>query len=338
LKTINLGIIGLGRIGKVHLTHATHHFPNCRVIAAARVHPEKKEWVARCGVSRFYDDFTSLVQDPDLDAIIIASPTGFHATHIEQAAKAGKAIFCEKPLDLSFSVVKKVVQTVKKANIPFMLGFNRRFDPTYCKLKDALQTGKVGTPHLLRITSRDPGPPPVEYLKTSGGLFLDMAIHDFDMARYLLDDEVETVYTEAAVLGEPRLKAFHDVDTAITTLRCKKGTLVTIDNSRNSAYGYDQRIEVFGEKGVWGATNPTATFDYHSNAQGTHSPTLLPFFMERYEASYRLEMGAFLKYISEGGPSPVSAEEGLQSMAISIAAQHSVDENRVVSLSEIINN
>jgi|TARA_B110000285_G_scaffold233876_1_gene309005 myo-inositol 2-dehydrogenase/D-chiro-inositol 1-dehydrogenase len=336
MKTISIGIVGMGRIGKIHLANITRYVPLAEVVAIAHANLEAQTYAKQFGVSQFYEDIESLLLKAPVDALIIASPTFFHAEHIKLITRAGKAIFCEKPMDLSLAVVQEVVALLETTQVHFMVGFNRRFDPNFLKIKKHIEKGVIGTPQLINITSRDPGPPSLNYLKTSGGLFVDMAIHDFDMARYLMDDEVESVYASATVFGDTAIKELGDIDTAITTLTFKKGGMASINNSRNSIYGYDQRIEVFGNRGMTGAKNKTLDDHYSADANGFHSALPLDFFLERYIDSYRLEIHEFISSLEQQNPSPISAKEGLKSMAISLAAKKSVIEKRVVSLSEII--
>ncbi|MDA8848990.1 inositol 2-dehydrogenase [Flavobacteriaceae bacterium] len=336
MKTISIGIVGMGRIGKIHLTNITRYISQAEVVAVAHANSEAQIYAKQFGVSQFYKNIESLLLGVDVDAVIITSPTSFHAEQIKLVAHAGKAIFCEKPMDLSLAVVQEVVTLVETTQVHFMVGFNRRYDPNFLKIKKRIKKGIIGTPQLINITSRDPGPPSLNYLKTSGGLFLDMAIHDFDMASYLMDDKVESVYASATVYGDPKIKELGDIDTALTTLTFKKGGMASINNSRNSTYGYDQRIEVFGDKGMTGAKNKTLDDNYSVDANGFHSALPLDFFLERYADSYRLEMQEFISSLEQRNPTPISAKEGLNNMAISIAAKKSVTEKRVVSLSEII--
>tara|TARA_A100001011_G_scaffold133880_1_gene141171 strand:+ start:158 stop:1159 length:1002 start_codon:yes stop_codon:yes gene_type:complete len=332
LGTINFGIVGLGRIGKIHLTNVQLYCPNAQVVAACRVSDDKKDFLHQNRVERYFDTYEQMVNDPDIHAVIIASPTAFHYEHILLAAQAGKHIFCEKPIDLSYDKVQHVVAEVAAARVHFMVGFNRRFDPNVLKLKQAIDQGKTGTPQIVKIVSRDPGPPPLDYIKTSGGLFLDMAIHDFDMARYLVGDEVVQVQSNGTVFGSLPVDQYDDIDTAMTTLIFKNGCMAQIDNSRNSSYGYDQRLEVFGAEGMYAMKNIFEDSVFAQDANGYHSARTKYFFIERYEASYRKIIQSFVTTLSNNQPSEVTAEDGLAALSIAMAAKKSLKENNPIAV------
>ena len=307
--------------------------PDAQVVAACRVSDDKKDFLRQNRVENTFDTYEEMVNSPSIDAVIIASPTAFHYEHILLAAKAGKHIFCEKPIDLSYEKVENVVAEVAAAGIHFMLGFNRRYDPNVLRLKQAIDEGKTGSPQIVKITSRDPGPPPLDYIKTSGGLFLDMAIHDFDMARYLVGDEVVQVQSNGRVFGSLPVDQYDDIDTAVTTLIFKGGCMVQIDNSRNSSYGYDQRLEVFGEKGMYGMKNIFEDSVFARDAQGYHSARTKHFFIERYEASYRNIIKSFVEAVSKDQSPEVTARDGLAALTIALAAKQSLKENKPVVVS-----
>ena len=237
---INFGIVGLGRIGKVHLSNVQNHCLNAKVIAACSVKSKHKEFLKDNGVELYYNDYKQMIQEAQIDAVIIASPTALHYDHIIMAAGAGKHIFCEKPVDLNYDKVKIVSETVATAGIHFMLGFNRRFDPHIIQLKKAIDNGEAGVPRIVKITSRDPQPPPIDFIKNSGGLFFDMSIHDFDMARYLVDDEVVQVTANGKVFGDLDMEKYGDIDTAVITLIFKKGCFFwcRLGNSSNCAFNF----------------------------------------------------------------------------------------------------
>lgn len=333
---INFGIVGLGRIGKVHLSNVQQYCPDAQVIAACRVREKHMDFLKIHGVSLHFDTFEQMVQDDRVQAVIIASPTAFHYQHIQQAIACGKPIFCEKPIDLDHQKVKKVAQWVAESGIPFMVGFNRRYDPHILALKESILQGKIGFPRLLKITSRDPEPPSLEFVETSGGLFLDMAIHDFDMARYLVDDRVVEVSAKGAIFGDLPLSQFDDIDTAVTTLIFEKGTMVQIDNSRYSAYGYDQRLEVFGEKGMVQTKNILEDALVWSDASGQHRARSQRFFTERYAQSYRNIIQHFVVSLQQGSPLGISAQDGLAALNIAMAAKQSVKENRPIAIESLI--
>jgi len=330
---INFGMVGLGRIGKVHLSNVQNHCLNAKVIAACSVKSKHKEFLKDNGVELYYNDYKQMIQEAQIDAVIIASPTALHYDHIIMAAGAGKHIFCEKPIDLNYEKVKIVSETVAIAGIHFMLGFNRRFDPHIIQLKKAINNGEVGEPRIVKITSRDPQPPPIDFIKNSGGLFFDMSIHDFDIARYLVDDEVVQVAANGKVFGDLDMEKYDDIDTAVITLIFKKGCMVQIDNSRYCSYGYDQRIEVFGEKGVVATQNVLENRLLKVNELGYHSARAKYFFIERYSDSYRNELIDFVETLQNKKSTSISAEDGLASLAIAIAAKKSMKEKIPISIS-----
>jgi myo-inositol 2-dehydrogenase/D-chiro-inositol 1-dehydrogenase len=254
---------------------------------------------------------------------------------IVDAASRGKQIFCEKPIDLSIAKVQAINEEVARRGVRMMVGFNRRFDPNFLKVRETIAGGLVGQPHVLRITSRDPGPPPEHYLRASGGIFLDMTIHDFDMARYLMGSEVTEVYTRAAVLVDPMFARAGDWDTAVITLTFENGAFAVIDNSRKAVYGYDQRVEMFGSGGMVTVTNNTPDTHILCDRVGIHTALPLNFFLERYAESYLREMRAFVDAVVNQTPVPVGGEDGLQAAVIALAAGISARENRPVKLAEI---
>jgi myo-inositol 2-dehydrogenase/D-chiro-inositol 1-dehydrogenase len=254
---------------------------------------------------------------------------------IIEAAQAGKQIFCEKPIDYDLAKIDAALQAIERAGVKLQIGFNRRFDPNFRKVREMVASGKIGQPHILRITSRDPAPPPVSYIKVSGGIFFDMTIHDFDMARYLMNSEVSEVYVAAAVLVDPAIGEAGDVDTAVITLRFENGAIGTIDNSRQAVYGYDQRVEVFGSGGMAAAGNNTPDNHLYANAEGVHTAKPLYFFLERYMDSFIAEMREFVTSVQTDQQTPVTGADGRKPVLIGMAAWKSYRENRPVKLSEI---
>lgn len=333
MEKLQFGLSGMGRIGKIHFQNVQQFgFP----VSIKGVYPaniKAKVWVEEKGVSQFYKQFSDLVKDPDIDAVVIASPTAFHAEQIILAAQAGKAIFAEKPIDLDREKVTQVLQVLQQTQVPFFLGFNRRFDPSVEQIKKNITSGQVGIPEIIKITSRDPAPPPLSYIPSSGGLFLDMAIHDFDMACHLMDRKVIQVYSTATVFGDPQIEQLGDIDTAVTTLTFDNGAVAVIDNSRHAAYGYDQRIEVFGSKGVCGMDNQRINQSYIANNQGMLQPVPPHFFIERYTASYAKEMALFIDHLLNNKRPTVGAVDGLRALDLALAAQQSVAEKRVIPVS-----
>jgi myo-inositol 2-dehydrogenase / D-chiro-inositol 1-dehydrogenase len=337
MKKIKLGVIGTGRIGKVHISTLVQSVPQATVIAIADINLESaKELALRFGIENVSDNYKNILNNPEIDAVVICSPTDTHAQYIIEAAQAGKHIFCEKPVDLSIDVIKGALEAVKKAGVKLMVGFNRRFDPNFKKIQQMVVEGKIGEPHILKITSRDPAPPPAQYSAVSGGMFLDMTIHDFDMARYIVGSEVEEVYTKATVLVDPAIGKAGDVDTAIITLTFANGAIGVIDNSRKAVYGYDQRVEIFGSKGMVNADNNYPENHQYYSSEGVQGSLPLNFFMDRYLEAYANEMKIFCDAVVNNSKLPVSGEDGLLSVAIAIAAKKSYLENRPVKMKELI--
>ena len=335
-KVIKVGVIGAGRIGKIHAENLATRIPGVVVAAIADVNIEAaRELAAKLHVENVYSDYKKIMGDKSIDAVAICSSTDTHADLIIEAASAGKHVFCEKPVDHSLAKIDKAIDAVKKAGVQCQIGFNRRFDPNFKALRDLVQGGRIGDLHILRITSRDPAPPPAEYVKVSGGMFLDMTIHDFDMARYLSGSEVEEVYAAGSVMVDPAIGAAGDIDTAIITLKFANGAIGTIDNSRKAAYGYDQRAEVFGSGGMAATANNTPNTSVYSNADGVISEKPLYFFLERYMESFVAELRDFVDAIREGTPTPVNVLDGRKPVVIAMAAKKSLQENRPVRLSEI---
>ncbi len=337
MKKLKLGVIGTGRIGKVHIATLVQSVAQAEVVAVADIDLKAAQEVAATfGISTVFADYQEVINHPEVEAVVICSPTDTHAQYIVEIAKAGKHIFCEKPIDLSLEVIQGALEAVAKAGVKLMVGFNRRFDPNFLKIKQLVEAGKIGVPHILKITSRDPAPPPAEYSAVSGGMFMDMTIHDFDMARYIVGSEVTEVYTNAAVLVDPEIGKAGDVDTAIITLTFANGALGVIDNSRKAVYGYDQRVEIFGSKGMANADNNYPENHRFFGADGVHGSLPLNFFMERYLEAYAMEMKIFCDSVVNDLSLPVSGIDGLQSVAIALAAKKSYLEKRAVKLSEIL--
>jgi len=335
-QTINVGVIGAGRIGRVHAENLAYRIPGVKLVAIADVIVDAaKKLAADLGVPTALKDHQAIMQDKQIDAVVICSSTDTHAQMIEDAAAAGKHIFCEKPIALDLLKIDHALQAVDKAGVKLQVGFNRRFDPSFKRVRDLVATGELGAPHILRITSRDPAPPPITYIKVSGGIFLDMAIHDFDMARYLMGSEVEEIYAAGAVLVDPEIGKAGDVDTAVTTLYFANGALGVIDNSRKAVYGYDQRVEVFGSAGMALVANKTPDNVTRSDAAGVHSALPLHFFVERYTEAYVVEMQEFVQCIRENKTPSVTGVDGRIPVVMGYAAKKSCEEHRPVRLSEI---
>lgn len=334
--TLHFGVIGAGRIGKIHAANLATRIPGVEVAAIADVDLEAaQDLAAQLHVPLSLDDYHAILSDPSIDAVAICSSTDTHAQIVVEAARARKHIFCEKPIDLRLEKIDAALEAVEQAGVKLQIGFNRRFDPNFRKVQQMVAEGKIGRPHIIRITSRDPAPPPLSYVKVSGGMFLDMTIHDFDMARYLSDSEVEEVYTAAGVMVDPAIGEAGDVDTAVITLRFASGAIGTIDNSRKAVYGYDQRVEVFGSNGMVQAHNNTPDQDVYFDAEGVHSSKPLYFFLERYMESFIAEMKEFVQSIWEDTPPPVTGLDGRIPVVIGMAAKKSYLEHRPVKISDI---
>ena len=333
---IRFGVIGVGRIGKIHTENLVNRIAETEVIAVSDVVSTEVAKVAKqFNISSTFSDYNDILEHPNIDAIAICSPTPTHFDIILKAAAAGKDIFCEKPIDLSIEKIIKINEAVEKHGVKMMVGFNRRFDPNFLKVYEMVKAGKVGKPHVLRITSRDPAPPPEEYIRSSGGLFLDMTIHDFDMARYLMNSEVMEVYARATVLVDPVFEKAGDWDTAMVMLTFENGAIGAIDNSRQAVYGYDQRVEIFGSEGMVTVKNNTPDNHIYFDKKGTHSALPLNFFMQRYTESYLNEMQVFVDSIKNNTQPPATGKDGLAAVAIGLAAMKSVKENRAVKINEI---
>jgi myo-inositol 2-dehydrogenase / D-chiro-inositol 1-dehydrogenase len=333
---VRIGVIGAGRIGKIHAQSLSQRIPGVRVSGLADVQVDAaRELAARLHIDRVEPDYHALLADPAVDAVAICSSTDTHARIIGEAAQAGKHIFCEKPIAHDLAQIDAALAAVDKAGVRLQIGFNRRFDPSFRHVHEMVAEGKIGQPHILRITSRDPAPPPIEYVRVSGGLFFDMTIHDFDMARYLMGSEVDEVFAVGGVRVDPAIGEAGDIDTALITLRFANGAFGAIDNSRQAVYGYDQRVEVFGSGGMVAAQNNTPDSHVHLDAVGAHSAKPLYFFLERYAEAYAAEMGAFVQAIREHRETPVTGRDGRIPVVMAMAAARSLRENRPVRLSEI---
>ena len=335
-RKINVGQIGAGRIGRLHAEHLAHRVPEANLLVLADTSESAARACAdRCGIPETVSDYHAILERSDIEAVVVCSPTNTHASIIEEAACAGKHIFCEKPIDLDIARVGQALDAVRQGAVKLQMGFNRRFDANFARVHQAVQGGEIGEPHLLHIISRDPAPPPIEYVKVSGGIFMDMTIHDFDMARFLVGAEVEEVFTAAGVMVDPAIGDAGDLDTAIVTLRFENGVIGVIDNSRQAVYGYDQRAEVLGSKGGVGTANNYPNSAVVSTADNTYRDLPLNFFMERYADSFLSEMHKFVAAILDDTPTPVTGNDARAALLMALAARKSHDENRPVRLSEV---
>jgi len=334
MKKLKIGIAGLGRIGKIHLNNLLE-LNNVEVIAVMDPSFEALKYAIGKGVESGLQNYKDLLEIKELEAIVICTPTNTHADYVEIAAKSGKHIFCEKPLDLNLQRINDVLKVVEKSKIKLMIGFNRRYDNEFCKVKSSVKSGFVGEPYLVKITSRDPAAPPIEYIKNSGGLFLDMTIHDFDMARFIVDKEIQEVYAKGEAFTDISISKAGDIDTAVIVLKYIDSTLAIIDNSRKAAYGYDQRLEVFGSKGMVQANNVMIDNNNLFTQNGVKSSLPMNFFMERYADAYKKEIIDFIDSVKNNKEVSVSGIDGLKSLQIGLAANKSLKENRPVKVDEI---
>ena len=335
MSVVRVGVIGLGRMGRLHATNVQTRLPSLELVAAADPAPNAVAAAAELQVP-LLADWHDLLALPGLDAVLICSPTDHHAEQIVAAAEAGKHSFCEKPLDGSLERLDRTLAAVATAGTVLQVGFNRRADRNFGALKARLAAGEISSPWLLKITSRDPQPQSREYVVGSGGIFLDMTIHDFDLARFLLGDVV-SVSAAGGALVDPELAELDDVDTAITTLVFESGALGVIDNCRRASYGYDQRVEVHGELGMLAADNEPSTTVEFADGSGFHRPPLPAFFLDRYGEAYVRELRAFADAI--GGAAPLAdGRDGQQAVALAVAARRSLAEQRTVPLAEVLSN
>ena len=327
---LEIAVLGAGRIGRIHAGNVAAH-PDARLAGIADTVPEAAARLAAALRTRALS-----VDDAfGADAVLIATPTPTHTDYIERAAARGRPVFCEKPIDLSADRVRACLAAVRGAGVLLMVGFNRRFDPHFATLKARLDAGEIGGVELLTIISRDPSPPPIAYVESSGGLFRDMMIHDLDMARFLLNEEPLEVSAAASCLVNPAIGAAGDVDTAVVMLRAASGRLCQISNSRRASYGYDQRIEVHGANGMLRAGNVLPTTVELADATGFRTDPVLPFFLERYAAAYRAELGAFIAAVTGGAPARPNGEDGLRALLLADAALESSRTGRTVRPEEL---
>jgi myo-inositol 2-dehydrogenase / D-chiro-inositol 1-dehydrogenase len=336
MSALRIGVVGVGRIGAMHARLLSGQVPGAVVTTVNDALPEAARALGdELGVA-VADSADDLMGRSDVDAVAICSSTETHAPLVAAAAEAGRAIFCEKPVSHDLVEVDRALEAVREAGVPFQIGFNRRFDPAHQSVRDAVMSGSVGEPHLLRITSRDPYPPPASYVRASGGIFLDMTIHDFDMARYVSGSEVVEVYARGAVRIDPSFADAGDVDTALVVLVHENGCITSIDNSRQTSYGYDQRVEVFGPRGMAASENPLRHTGVMHTVEGTTRPVLPDFFLERYIPSYIREWEAFAAAVSAGEETPVGVVDARAPLVIGLAAGRSLQEGRPVRVEEVV--
>ena len=338
-RTFTVAVIGAGRMGAIHITNIKDHLPFVTISGVYDIdmHTAEKEIIHKFSL-RCYGSDTEIWQDATIDAVCICSPTTTHLDYIQKGARAGKHIFCEKPIGEDIKEIKDTLEIVYSAGVTLMIGFNRRFDTNFQRAAKAVREGEIGSPHIVKITSRDPHPPSMEFIKTSGGLFFDMSIHDWDMARFLMGTEIESVYATGSNLVDPEIGKLGDIDTAAAILRFVGGAIAVIDNSRQAVYGYDQRIEVFGSKGSVVIDNQSTNSACISTADCIKHDSIPYFFINRYMQSYRDELKMFFETLEKKGQSLVSGDDGLAAVKIARAALISYRENRPVSLGEVESN
>jgi len=335
-KSLKIGVIGAGRIGRLHAQHLSSRIPSADLIMVADVFQETaRECAEHYDIPHARKDYRAVLDRSDIQAVIICSPTDTHAQIIEEAAQAGKHIFCEKPIALDLASIDRALDAVARAGVKLQIGFNRRFDANFRRVRQAVEQKEIGRPHLLHLISRDPVPPPIEYIRVSGGIFLDMTIHDFDMARFLIGSEVEEIFVQAGVMDDPAIGEVGDVDTAVVILQFTNGVIGMISNSRRAAYGYDQRVELLGSTGVINTRNNHPNTAIISDNRGVRRDLPLHFFLERYAESYVSEMAAFVDAVLHDRPVPVTGLDGRVPVVMALAARKSLLEHRPVRLSDI---
>ena len=330
---LKIGLLGAGRIASVHAAAISQN-PQSKLVAISDFYPEVADKLARQfdAVMRTNED---IIADPEIDAVLIATPTDTHSDLIEAATAAGKAVLCEKPVDLSLERARACLRNSAPSGVPVMVGFNRRFDPNFAALKASLEAGDIGKAELLSITSFDPAPPPVSYIKTSGGLFRDMMIHDFDMANFIMGEAPVSVMATASCVVDPEIGAAGDVDTAVVTLSYADGRIAVIKNSRRAAYGYDQRVELLGAQGLLQAQNMLENTVVKSTDKGVTGAKPTYFFLERYMAAYEAEWASFVDAVTNGTALPVTLSDGIDALAMAEAATRSAQSAMPVKLAEI---
>ncbi len=337
MATLRIGLIGTGRIGRLHGDNLTTYVPDAKLEAVADIFMNDtiRDWATSLGVEKIHTDPDRIFEDPDIDAVFICSSTDSHADFIIKAAKAGKHIFCEKPIHTDPAKIKEALTAVKEANVKLQVGFVRRFDHNHKKVRDVVASGQLGSPHIVKVSSRDPEPPTPEYVATSGGIFVDMMIHDFDMVRYLVGSEATEVSSYGTVKVDEGIGEVGDVDTAIVMLKFENGAIGVIDNSRAARYGYDQRVEVHCDKGCVQDDNDLIDTATISTIDGVVSEKPKWFFLERYNDAFIEEEKEFVDAVLNDKDTPVSGMDGLMPVLMAIAAKKSLDEGRSVKISEI---
>jgi len=333
-SSIGIGVLGVGRIGSMHAALIQSRVDGAHVAGVFDVYTEGAQRVAAAVGCPVFDSPAALIGDPSVDVVAICTSTDTHVDLIIQAAEAGKPIFCEKPIDLDLDAVDRALAAVEAAGVPLHIGFNRRFDASHGAVQAAVADGSVGELRQVRITSRDPAPPPVSYIEVSGGIFLDMTVHDFDMARFVAGSDVVEVYARGSVMVDPEIGTAGDLDTVSVMLTHANGVITQIDNCRQAAYGYDQRVEAFGSAGVAASENHLDHSMVFRGEGGGATAKVQHFFLDRYIPSYVSQWSQFVAAIASGSPTPVSGADGRAPLVIGLAAWRSVREQRPVAISE----
>ena len=326
---LKIGVVGCGRIGKLHINNLINSVPGVQVIAVADPMLDKsgaREWLAERNITNVSTDFMDIINNPDVEVVFVCSSTDTHCDISMAAVNAGKHVFCEKPIDYDIEKIKKLLALVEEKGVKFQVGFNRRFDHNHKAVADAVKNGTIGDPHIVIVSSRDPEPPPASNVAVSGGIFYDMMIHDFDMVRYVTGSEAVEISAVGSCLVNPNLQeesGIPDVDTAVVTMKMANGCIAVINNSRQAVYGYDQRVEAFGSKGIAAAGNDLINTTTITTVDGAHSEKPLWFFLERYNQAFIDQVVSFIDAIVNDKPTVVGAVDGLRPVLMAAAATES---------------
>lgn len=329
MANLKIGVVGCGRIGKLHINNLLNSVQGVSVAAVADPMLDKsgaREWLAERGITNVSTDFMNIISNPEIDVVFVCSSTDTHCDVSMAAVQAGKHVFCEKPIDYDVEKIKKLLALVEKKGVKFQVGFNRRFDHNHKAIADAVKNGVIGDPHIVIVSSRDPEPPPASYVAVSGGIFYDMMIHDFDMVRYVTGSEALEISATGACLVNPNLQkdsGIPDVDTAVVTMKMANGCIAVINNSRQAVYGYDQRVEVFGSKGMASDGNDLLNTTTITTVDGAHSEKPLWFFLERYNQAFIEQVRSFVDAITNNTPVTVGVADGLRPVMMAQAATES---------------
>ena len=336
-KKVNIGVIGAGRISYIHCRNLRFNIPEANLMMISDINMQAaKKYAEEFNVSEVTADYKNVIENPAIDAIVICSSSDTHSFILEEAANAGKHVFCEKPIDLDLDKINRALKAVEKSGVKLQVGFNRRFDPNFMKARKIIQSGKIGELNIIKITSRDPNPPSPEYIKISGGIFFDMTIHDYDMVRYLSGSEVEELFVSGGVMVDPIFKEYGDLDTVLINLKFKNGAIGIIDNCRRAVYGYDQRAEILGSKGQVSVCNKLIDSVEIYDAKNISKSLLQKFFMDRYVDAFLNEMKEFISCIVKDVTPSVTGIDGKLPIILAMASRLSYEKNRPVKISEIL--